>query len=93
MDDPALDPTAGRVRLPKFRNDQAAALVRIGAREFNCIGVSPPDDHPHVYLNMGAADELMCPYCGTHYRYDPRLAPGDAEPRASVFHEDVDDQV
>ena len=33
---------------PKFKNDRALAEIRIGAKEFNCIGVSPPHDHPHI---------------------------------------------
>ena len=33
---------------PRFRNDHAVAEIRIGVREFNCIGVSPPLDHPHA---------------------------------------------
>jgi uncharacterized Zn-finger protein len=53
-------PEAGH--LPKFRNDFAAAEIRIGVNEFNCIGVSPPDDHPHVYVAMGSNDTALCPY-------------------------------
>ena len=44
---------------PKFRNDRAVAEIRIGVREFNCIGVSPPLDHPHVYINMGEQDAIL----------------------------------
>jgi len=49
----------------KFRNDRAVPEIRIGVREFNCIGVSPPLDHPHVYINMGEQDAILCPYCAT----------------------------
>jgi hypothetical protein len=31
-----------------FMNDRGVPEVRIGVREFKCIGVSPPQDHPHV---------------------------------------------
>ena len=72
-------------RYPKFRNDRAVLEIRIGVREFNCIGVSPPHDHPHVYINMGAQDTILCPYCVTRYRYDPRLAPFEADPQDSLF--------
>ena len=44
----------------KFRNDRAAPEIRIGVREFKCIGVSPPLDHPHVYINMGEQDAILC---------------------------------
>lgn len=69
----------------KFRNDRAVPEIRIGVREFNCIGVSPPHDHPHVYINLGDQDTILCPYCATRYRYDPRLAPFKADPRDSLF--------
>jgi uncharacterized Zn-finger protein len=69
--------TGGR---PKFRNDHAAREIRIGTREFHCIGVSPPDDHPHVYINMGESDAILCPYCATPYRFDPRLESSAADP-------------
>jgi uncharacterized Zn-finger protein len=65
---------------PKFRNDLAVVEIGIGAREFNCIGASPPQDHPHVYLNMGGHDTILCPYCATRFRFDPRLKPSEAVP-------------
>ena len=39
----------------KFRNDRGIPEICIGVREFECIGESPPQDHPHVYINMGEA--------------------------------------
>lgn len=68
---------------PKFQNDPGVASIRIGAREFHCIGASPPQDHPHIYLNMGERDELPCPYCGTLYRFDGQLGGFDADPPGS----------
>ena len=38
---------------------------------------------------MGAADTILCPYCGTRFRFDPRLTPLDAEPPDSLFLGDV----
>jgi uncharacterized Zn-finger protein len=72
-------------KYPKFRNDHAAPEVRIGVREFNCVGVSPPQDHPHVYLNMGSQDTILCPYCVTLFRFDPRLGPSEANPQDCVY--------
>ena len=57
----------------------------IGVKEFMCIGESPPQDHPHVYINMGEADTILCPYCATRSRFDPRLTPLDADPPDSFF--------
>ena len=46
---------------PKFRNDDAVPEIRIGVKEFNCIGMSSPHDHPHVYLYMGETDTILRP--------------------------------
>ena len=29
--------------------------------------------HPHIYLKMGDASEIVCPYCSTLFRFDPSL--------------------
>ena len=71
----------------KFRNDRGIPEIRIGVREFECIGESPPQDHPHVYINMGEAGTILCPYCGTRFRFDSRLTPLDAEPPDSLFRD------
>ena len=70
---------------PKFRNDRGVPEICIGVKEFNCIGVSPPHDHPHIHINMREADTISCPYCGTRFRFDSRLTPLDADPPDSVF--------
>ena len=46
---------------PKFRNDHGVPEICIGVREFECIGVSPPQDHPHIYIDMGGADTTPIP--------------------------------
>ena len=61
-----------------MQNDEGRARVSIAQRVFGCRGASPPHDHPHIYLDMGAADEIRCPYCGTLYVYTPD-AQGDRE--------------
>jgi uncharacterized Zn-finger protein len=71
-------------QLPKFQNDHAAVEIRIGAREFECIGASPPQDHPHVYINMGGLEAILCPYCATSFRFDPQLGPFAADPHDSL---------
>ncbi len=74
-----------RQRLSKFRNDRGVPQIRIGVSEFKCIGISPPQDHPHVYINMGKADTILCPYCATRFRFDPQLTASDADPPDSFF--------
>ena len=70
---------------PKFRNDRGVPEICIGVKEFMCIGESPPQDHPHVYINMGEAGTILCPYCATRFRFDPRLTASDADPPDSFF--------
>ncbi|HML14677.1 MAG TPA: zinc-finger domain-containing protein [Xanthobacteraceae bacterium] len=66
--------------VPHFHNDPGVTSIEIGAKEFMCIGASPPFDHPHVFLDMGGAAEIICPYCSTLYRYDPSLGADEARP-------------
>jgi len=60
--------------VPHFANDAGVPVIRIGAKEFMCIGAKPPFDHPHSFLDMGADTEIICPYCSTLYRFDGSLA-------------------
>ena len=70
---------------PKFHNDMGIAVIEIGAREFECIGAQPPFDHPHVFLDMGDDDEMVCPYCSTLYRHDAALKPDEARPTEALL--------
>lgn len=81
---PPASPAATSL-FPKFHNEIAASEVRIGAREFHCIGALPPFDHPHVYLNMGAQDGILCPYCATRFRFASVLDPAAADPAGCAF--------
>ena len=47
---------------PKFHNEIGVPVIRVGCRELECIGALPPQDHPHIYLNMGDASGIVCPY-------------------------------
>jgi len=66
--------------VPHFANDQGVEKIAIGVKEFQCMGARPPHDHPHVYLDMGADGQLLCPYCSTLYVYDAHLAPDQTDP-------------
>lgn len=66
--------------VPHFHNDQGHARIEIGVKEFMCIGANEPYDHPHVFLDMGADNEKVCPYCSTLYVYNPDLAPHETIP-------------
>ena len=70
---------------PKFHNEVGVPIVRIGCREFECIGDKPPQDHPHIYLNMGDTGEIVCPYCSTLFRFDPSLRPHESDPADCAY--------
>jgi uncharacterized Zn-finger protein len=70
----------GHTNYAKLRNDNGVSEIRIGTKGFKCIGVSPPNDHPHIYLDMGEVNTILCPYCGTLFRYDAELSPGEVDP-------------
>jgi uncharacterized Zn-finger protein len=66
--------------VPHFANDQGAGKIHIGVKEFQCMGARPPHDHPHVYLDMGADSQIVCPYCSTLFVRESHLAPDETEP-------------
>ncbi|HUV33178.1 MAG TPA: zinc-finger domain-containing protein [Devosiaceae bacterium] len=70
---------------PHFHNTGGVPRIEIGAREFQCIGALPPFDHPHVFLDMGDEAEIVCPYCSTHFVFDPMLGHADARPAAARY--------
>ena len=54
--------------IPKISNDKGEKIIELTFSRFTCIGASEPHDHPHVYLEMGEKNEIICPYCGTLYK-------------------------
>ena len=71
--------------VPHFHNEPGAAVIEVGAREFMCIGALPPFDHPHIFLDMGKDEEIVCGYCSTLYVFNPNLAPGTSEPLSAIY--------
>ncbi len=78
---------AGNHETPHFHNQIGARRVRVGVREFMCIGALPPFDHPHIFIDMGDADEKVCPYCSTLYRYRASLGATETDPPGHLFVE------
>ena len=74
---------------PHFQNDLGLSMIEIGARQFMCVGAKPPFDHPHVFLNMGAGEEIICPYCSTLFRHNARLGSDQVEPESAVWHDEA----
>jgi len=75
--------------VPHFQNASGHDSIEIGAREFMCIGAKPPFDHPHIFLDMGHNDEVVCPYCSTLYKYNAKLDAGQANPTDAVWVNDA----
>ena len=66
--------------VPHFHNTPGVPVIEIGAKEFMCVGDEPPFDHPHVFLDMGDAAEIICPVLldALSPRPEPRPARGAA---------------
>lgn len=71
--------------VPHFHNTEGLAQIRIGSKEFKCMGALPPFDHPHIYIDLGKDTDTVCPYCSTHYIFDPALPPGTADPPSALY--------
>jgi uncharacterized Zn-finger protein len=71
---------------PHFHNEMGVPAIEIGAKEFMCIGAKPPFDHPHIFIDMGAESDAVCPYCSTRYKFNPSVAAGDANPLSAVWN-------
>ena len=71
--------------VPHFNNEQGVPVIEIGAKEFLCVGALPPFDHPHIFLDMGDDDEIICSYCSTLYRFNSSLKPHAARPKECVL--------
>ena len=59
--------------IPHFHNDIGVPTIRVGVKEFMCMGATPPFDHPHIFIDMGGDNEGICSYCSTRFVYDPLL--------------------
>lgn len=71
--------------VPHFCNDLGVEKIAIGVKEFMCMGATPPFDHPHVFLDMGTDNQVICPYCSTLYVYDPKKAPEESDPPYCIY--------
>lgn len=74
-----------KIGVPHFHNDIGVEKIHIGVREFQCMGARPPMDHPHVYLDMGADNQIVCPYCSTLYIHDSNLRSDQSDPPYCLY--------
>jgi uncharacterized Zn-finger protein len=75
--------------IPHFHNDLGVPSIRIGTKEFMCMGARPPFDHPHIFIDMGSESETVCSYCSTLYKFDPALGAHEAVPAECAVHDPV----
>lgn len=71
--------------IPHYKNDIGAPKISIGVKEFMCGGASAPHDHPHVFLDMGDDNQIVCPYCSTLYVHDKNLGTKDTSPEGCLL--------
>ncbi|MDD9910596.1 MAG: zinc-finger domain-containing protein [Ahrensia sp.] len=71
--------------VPHFHNDAGVPQIKIGVKEFMCVGARAPYDHPHVFLDMGDETEKVCPYCSTLYVYEANLSATQSEPAGCLI--------
>lgn len=60
--------------MPHFHNDLGVPTIRVAVKKFMCMGARPPQDHPHIYIDMGDDDDAICSYCSTRFVYDATLS-------------------
>ena len=75
--------------VPHFQNDAGHRAIDIGVKEFMCVGANPPFDHPHVFLDLGNDNEIICPYCSTLYRFAADLGAGESRPPECIVKDKV----
>ncbi len=74
---------------PHFHNTEGLKRIEVGSKEFMCVGALPPFDHPHIFIDMGKDTDIVCPYCSTHYVFNPELAPGTSQPLSAIYHAEL----
>ena len=77
------------ITTPHFHNTSGLPSIQVGAKKFMCIGAKPPFDHPHVFLDMGIENEIVCPYCSTLYRYDANLHADQSSPANCAYADET----
>ncbi|HET9273827.1 MAG TPA: zinc-finger domain-containing protein [Methyloceanibacter sp.] len=71
--------------VPHFVNDKGVHRISIGVKEFQCMGATPPYDHPHVFLDMGSDTQIVCPYCSTLFVHDRALSETESDPPSCLY--------
>jgi len=79
--------TMAQTKVPHLVNDKGVDRIKVGVKEFQCMGAAPPYDHPHVYLDMGHEAQIVCPYCSTLFKYQPSLKGAQCNPPECAYQD------
>ncbi|MHA1523824.1 MAG: zinc-finger domain-containing protein [Alphaproteobacteria bacterium] len=72
--------------IPYFRNDTGVETIQVGASGFMCTGASTPFDHPHIFLDMGKDDTIICPYCSTRFQKNANFSATQVDPAECAYN-------
>ena len=79
MADPVLKPAPSVEMTPE--------VVRVRTRRIACDGVGGALGHPRVYLEMGDADFVECPYCDRRFVLAAGVSGEEEEAQAPGVYE------
>ncbi|MBK8458121.1 MAG: zinc-finger domain-containing protein [Phyllobacteriaceae bacterium] len=71
--------------VPHFHNDGGLKRSSSAPRS-SCASGPSAFRSPHVFLDMGAENEKVCPYCSTRYIFDSALGAQESRPSGCVYH-------
>ena len=79
---------ANRNTFPIYKNDIGAKVIKIGVKNFMCMGETPPRDHPWMFITMKNKDSVNCLYCNTIFKYDSALSFEITQPAECYYADD-----
>ncbi len=62
-------------------------VIQVRSRRISCEGVGGALGHPRVYLEMGEADFVECPYCDRRFVLAPHASGAEDEALAPGVYE------
>ena len=62
-------------------------LIQVRSRRISCEGVGGALGHPRVYLEMGEAGQVECPYCDRRFVLAPGASGAEDEETAPGVYE------
>ena len=79
-------PCRGRRRGRRSHRRRAELRLALFA-PFKRFSILPPNLHLHIFIDMGADTEAVCPYCSTLYKHNPKLGLTESIPADAHWHD------